>query len=45
VGVVRFLAHNLAQIIGRHQTAMPRAARTELQLLLEAFTELESVRR
>ena len=44
-GVVRFLASNLEQILARHCGAISPQATRELELLLEAFEELRSVRR
>ncbi len=44
-GVVRFLAHNLADILGRHHAKIPAQPQLELRMLLDAIGELHAVPR
>lgn len=44
-GVVRFLAHNLADILGRHQAKIPAQPQLELKMLLDAIGELGTLPR
>jgi hypothetical protein len=41
-GVVRFLIHNLEDILGRHSGNMTAAPQVELRMLLDAIGELRS---
>ena len=42
-GVVRFLAHNLADILGRHQAKIPAQPKLELKMLLDAIGEIGAI--
>lgn len=41
-GVVRFLIHNLEDILGRHRQNMTAAPQVELRMLLDAVDELRA---
>ena len=42
-GVMRFLAYNLEQILGRHSGLIPPQPKMELMMLLDALGELRTV--
>jgi hypothetical protein len=44
-GVMRFLTHNLEDILGRHAGLIPPQPKLELMMLLDALAELRHVGR
>jgi hypothetical protein len=43
-GVVRFLAHTLKDILGRHKERIPAQPQLEFRMLLDAIAELKTIR-